>query len=103
MTKNKIMRYFKKAVASTLAIATSFGGVVSANMVTTFAADAKLDNDVKITAKKLKYDDTESYVSKNINKKMTSIKSSKSVANIKNDLEQTGYTIRLKQLLADPK
>lgn len=69
MTKNKIMRYFKKAVASTLAIATSFGGVVSANMVTTFAADAKLDNDVKITAKKLKYDDTESYVSKNINKK----------------------------------
>ena len=27
MTKNKIMRYFKKAVASTLAIATSFGGV----------------------------------------------------------------------------
>ena len=101
MTKNKIMRYFKKAVASTLAIATSFGGVVSANMVTTFAADAKLDNDVKITAKKLKYDDTESYVSKNINKKMASIKSSKSVANIKNDLEQTGYTIRLKQLLAE--
>lgn len=70
-------------------------------MVTTFAADAKLDNDVKITAKKLKYDDTESYVSKNINKKMASIKSSKSVANIKNDLEQTGYTIRLKQLLAE--
>lgn len=33
-------------------------------MVTTFAADAKLDNDVKITAKKLKYDDTESYMSK---------------------------------------
>lgn len=101
MTKNKIMRYFKKAVASTLAIAASFGGVISANMVTTFVADAKLDNDVKITAKKLKYDDTESYVSKNINKKMTSIKSSKSVANIKNDLEQTGYTIRLKQLLAE--
>ena len=46
MTKNKIMRYFKKAVASTLAIATSFGGVVSANMVTAFAADAKIDYDV---------------------------------------------------------
>ena len=82
MTKNKIMRYFKKAVASTLAIATSFGGVVSANMVTTFAADAKLDNDVKITAKKLKYDDTESYVSKNINKKMTSIKAKQSTTSI---------------------
>ena len=54
MDKNELKSndvIFKKAVASTLAIATSFGGVVSANMVTTFAADAKLDNDVKITDK----------------------------------------------------
>lgn len=101
MTKNKIMRYFKKAVASTLAIATSFSGVVSANMVTTFAADAELDNGVKITAKKHIYDDTMSYISKNANKKMSSLRTSQSVSSIKKDLKETKYEIRVKQLIAE--
>lgn len=101
MTKNKIMRYFKKAVASTLAIATSFGGVVSANMMTTFAADAKLDNDVKIVSKGLKYDDSVSYIAKNVNKSTTSLRKASSSETIKNGLKQTGYSIRLKQLIAE--
>lgn len=101
MTKNKIMRYFKKAVASTLAIATSFSGVVSANMVTTFAADTKLNNDVKIVSKNLKYDSTLSYISKNVNKTTTSLRKSSSANIIKNELKQTNYSIRLKQLIAE--
>ena len=102
MTKNKIMRYFLKSCSFYISDRYIFWWSCLCKYGDNLCSRCKnWDNDVKITAKKLKYDDTESYVSKNINKKMTSIKSSKSVANIKNDLEQTGYTIRLKQLLAE--
>lgn len=52
-----------------MAVVMSAGGVVATNMANAFAADQSLDNNVGVAARKLQYDDTESYVSKNVNKK----------------------------------
>ena len=101
MDKYKIVGKLRQLFFGSMAVVMSAGGVVATNMANAFAADQSLDNNVGVAARKLQYDDTESYVSKNVNKKVVTSEADKSTKEIKNDLTETGYSIRLKQLIAE--
>lgn len=101
MDKYKIVRKLRQLFFGSMAVAMSAGGVVATNMVNAFAADQTLDNNVGVASRKLQYDDTESYVSKNVNKKVVTSEADKTTKEIKKDLTETGYSIRLKQLIAE--
>lgn len=101
MDKYKIVGKLRQLFFGSMAVIMSAGGVVATNMANAFAADQSLDNNVGVAARKLQYDDTESYVSKNVNKKVVTSEADKSTKEIKNDLTETGYSIRLKQLIAE--
>ena len=101
MDKYKIVGKLRQLFFGSMAVIMSAGGVVATNMANAFAADQSLDNNVGVAARKLQYDDTESYVSKNVNKKVVTSEADKSTKEIKNDLIETGYSIRLKQLIAE--
>ena len=70
MDKYKIVGKLRQLFFGSMAVVMSAGGVVATNMANAFAADQSLDNNVGVAARKLQYDDTESYVSKNVNKKV---------------------------------
>lgn len=101
MDKYRIAGKLRQLFFGSMAVAMSAGGVVATNMANAFAADQVLDNNVGVASRKLKYDDTESYVSKNVNKKVVASEADKSTKEIKRNLEETGYAIRLKQLIAE--
>lgn len=101
MGKYKVVRKLRQFFFGSMAVAMSAGGVVATNMANAFAADQTLDNNVGVASRKLQYDDTESYVSKNVNKKVVVSEADKTTKEIRKDLEETGYSIRLKQLIAE--
>ena len=86
MDKYKIVGKLRQLFFGSMAVVMSAGGVVATNMANAFAADQSLDNNVGVAARKLQYDDTESYVSKNVNKKVVTSEADKSTKEIKNDL-----------------
>lgn len=86
MDKYKIVGKLRQLFFGSMAVIMSAGGVVATNMANAFAADQSLDNNVGVAARKLQYDDTESYVSKNVNKKVVTSEADKSTKEIKNDL-----------------
>ena len=87
MDKYKIVGKLRQLFFGSMAVIMSAGGVVATNMANAFAADQSLDNNVGVAARKLQYDDTESYVSKNVNKKVVTSEADKSTKEIKNDLK----------------
>lgn len=101
MDKYKIVGRLRQLFFGSMAVVMSAGGVVATNMANAFAADQVLDNNVGVASRRLKYDDTESYVSKNVNKKVVASEADKTTSEIKKDLQETGYSIRLKQLIAE--